>query len=70
MSDAITARAARAKRRVNAVVVGDANLRPGQTTTIADLPGNAGGDLRILTVEHILDGEAGLLTKLKLEPAA
>lgn len=70
MSDAFAARASRAKRRITALVVGDASLRPGQTTTIADIPGDAGGDLKILTVEHTLDGDAGLLTRLTVEPAS
>ena len=70
MSDALAARAARAKRRTTALVVGDASLRPGQTTTIADIPGDAGGDLKILAVEHTLDGDAGLLTRLTVEPAS
>jgi hypothetical protein len=70
MSDALAARAARARRRTTALVVGDPSLRPGQTTTIADIPGDAGGDLRILAVEHALDGDAGLLTRLTVEPAS
>jgi hypothetical protein len=70
MSDALAGRAARAKRRTTATVVGDATLRPGQTTTIANLPDDAGGDLKILIAEHTLDGDAGLLTRLTVEAAS
>lgn len=70
MSDALAGRAARAKRRTTAVVVGDATLRAGQTTTIADIPNDPGGDLKILMAEHTLDGDAGLLTRLTVEAAS
>ena len=70
LADALSARAARAVRRATVVVVGDATLRPGQTTTIADIPGDPGGDLRLLTVEHTLDGDGGFVTRLVVEPAS
>jgi len=70
VASALAARAQRATRRTQVVVVGDATLRPGQTTRIANLPGDAGGDLRIVAVEHTLDGDAGLVTRLTLELAA
>ncbi len=70
LSDAIAARAKRTKRRTQVVVVGDATLRPGQTTQIADIPGDAGGDLRILAVDHVLDGDSGWVSRVTLEVAA
>ncbi len=70
MADALSARAGRAKRRATVVVVGDTSLRPGQTTTVADIPDDAGGDLRIVAVEHTLDGDAGLVSRLTVESAA
>ena len=69
-SDAIVARAKRAARRTDVLVVGDATLRPGQTTTIADIPGDAGGDLRVVAVEHLLDGDLGFVSRLTVEAAA
>ena len=60
-----------AKRRTTALVVDETpSLRAGQTTTIADIPGDAGGDLKILMAEHTLDGDAGLLTRLTVEAAS
>jgi hypothetical protein len=70
LADALAARAARAKRRTVVAVVGDATLRPGQATTITDLPGDPGGDLRIIAVEHTLSSETGLITSLTVEPAS
>jgi hypothetical protein len=70
LADALATRAARAVRRATVVVVGDATLRPGQTTTIADIPGDPGGDLRLLAVEHTLDGDTGFVTRLVVEPAS
>jgi hypothetical protein len=70
LANALAARAARAVRRATVVVVGDARLRPGQTTRIAGIPGEPGGDLRVLAVEHILDGDAGFASSLVVEPAA
>jgi hypothetical protein len=70
VSDAIATRAKRAARRTDVLVVGDAALRPGQTTTISDIPGDAGGDLRIVAVEHMLDGDMGLVSRLTVELAA
>lgn len=70
VSDAIAMRAKRAARRADLLVVGDAALRPGQTTTIADIPGDAGGDLRIIAVEHLLDGDLGFVSRLTVEAAA
>jgi hypothetical protein len=67
LSDAIATRAKRSTRRTTVVVVGDASLRPVQTTTIADLPGDAGGDLRIVGVEHTLDADAGFLSRVTVE---
>lgn len=69
-ADANTARAKRATRRTRVTVVGDPKLRPGQTTQIADIPGDGGGDLRIIAVEHVLDSEGGLVSHLTLELAA
>jgi hypothetical protein len=69
-SDAIATRSKRSARRTQVVVVGDATLRPGQTTQISGLPGDAGGDLRILAVEHLLDGDSGWVTRVTLELAA
>ncbi|MEP6999784.1 MAG: hypothetical protein ABI969_04860 [bacterium] len=66
-ADALTARAKRATRRTTVSVVGDATLRPGQTTQVSGIPGDAGGDLRILSVEHVLDAGEGLLTRLTVE---
>jgi hypothetical protein len=70
LADALAARAARAERRATVVVVGDGTLRPGQTTTITGIPGDAGGDLRLVAVEHTLDGDAGFVTRLVVEPAS
>jgi hypothetical protein len=70
LADALSTRAGRAARRATVVVVGDATLRPGQTTTIADIPGDPGGDLRLLAVEHALDGDAGFVSRLVVEPAS
>ena len=69
-ADAFAARAKRATRRTTVDVVGDATLRPGQTTQISGLPGDAGGDLRIIAAEHVLDSEAGLITRLTVELAS
>lgn len=70
MSDAIATRAKRAARRTDVLVVGDASIRPGQTTTISDIPGDAGGDLRVVAVEHLLDGDLGFVSRLTVEAAA
>jgi hypothetical protein len=70
LAGALAARAARAARRASVVVVGDPALRPGQTATIADIPGDPGGDLRLLAVEHTLDGDGGFVTRLVVEPAS
>jgi hypothetical protein len=70
LADALAARAARAVRRATVVVVGDATLRPGETTTIAGIPGDPGGDVRLLAVEHTLDGDAGFVSRLVVEPAS
>jgi hypothetical protein len=69
-SDAIATRAKRAARRTDVLVVGDASIRPGQTTTISDIPGDAGGDLRVVAVEHLLDGDLGFVSRLTVEAAA
>lgn len=69
-ADAFAARAKRATRRANVDVVGDSALRPGQTTQISGIPGDAGGDLRIVAVEHVLDSDAGLISRLTVELAA
>lgn len=69
-ADAFTARSKRATRRANVDVVGDAALRPGQTTQISGIPGDAGGDLRIVAVEHVLDNDAGLVSRLTVELAS
>lgn len=69
-ADAFAARAKRATRRAQVDVVGDAALRPGQTTQISGIPGDAGGDVRIVAVEHLLDSEAGLISRLTVETAA
>ncbi len=69
LADALAARAKRATRRTQVVAVGDPTLRPGQTTQISDIPGDAGGDLRLVAVEHLLDGDAGLISRLTLELA-
>lgn len=70
LADALATRSKRAARRTNVTVVGDASLRPGQTIQIADIPGDAGGDLRIVAVDHTLDGDAGFLSRVTVEAAA
>jgi hypothetical protein len=69
-SDALTVRAKRASRRAAVAVVGDASLRPGQKTQISGIPGDGGGDLRIVAVEHLLDNDAGFISRLTVEIAA
>lgn len=69
LADVLARRAQRAARRTTVTVVGDPSLRPGQVTQVSDLPGGAGGDLRIVAVEHTLDGDGGFLSRLTLEPA-
>ncbi|MGQ0648987.1 MAG: hypothetical protein ACT4P7_15635 [Gemmatimonadaceae bacterium] len=69
-ADVLSSWSKRAERRTTLVVVGDASLRPGQVTKVSDIPGDAGGDLRLIAVEHTLDGDAGFLSRLTLEPAA
>lgn len=68
-ADTLTLRARRAARRTTVIVTGDASLRPGQVTQVSDLPGDAGGDLRIVAALHTLDIDAGFRTRLTLEPA-
>ncbi len=62
-------RARRAARRSTVTVTGDASLRPGQVTQVRDLPGDAGGELRIVAAVHALDGDSGFRTRLILEAA-
>lgn len=69
-SDALTVRAKRASRRAAVAVVGDATLRPGQKTQISHIPGDGGGDLRIVAVEHLLDNDTGFVSRLTVEVAA
>ncbi len=69
-SDALTIRAKRAPRRAAVAVVGDATLRPGQKTQISGIRGDGGGDLRIVAVEHLLDNDAGFVSRLTVEVTA
>lgn len=68
-ADTLALRAKRAARRSTVTVAGDASLRPGQVTQVSDLPGDAGGDLRIVAALHTLDIATGFRTRLTLEPA-
>lgn len=68
-ADTLALRAKRAARRSTVTVTGDATLRPGQVTQVSDLPGDAGGDLRIVAALHTLDIASGFRTRLTLEPA-
>lgn len=67
-----TARSKRAERaalRSKVAVVGDPELRPGDTTTIDGLPVGGLGSVRILAVEHLLDGRGGFVSTLTVEGA-
>lgn len=68
-ADMLALRAKRAARRSIVTVTGDASLRPGQVTQVSDLPGDAGGDLRVVAALHTLDIASGFRTRLTLEPA-
>ncbi len=69
IADTLALRARRAARRTTVTVTGDATLRPGQVTQVSNLPGDAGGDLRIVAAVHTLDSDSGFRTRLTLEPA-
>lgn len=51
------------------LLVGNPELRPGDTVTLMNLPGNDPGTLRVLTVEHRLDAAAGFITRVWVEAA-
>ena len=66
---ALTDRAARAAHSGQVLIVGNPDLRPGDTVQLADLPGNDPGTLRVIGVQHRLDRVSGFLTRLTVEAA-
>jgi hypothetical protein len=67
LGGALAARAARAGARGTVRLVGRPDLRPGDRAEVADLPPPDPGPLRILAVEHLLDGRRGFVTTLTVE---
>jgi hypothetical protein len=49
------------------LLVGNPQLRPGDTVKLADFPGNDPGTLRVVTVEHRLDAATGFITRIWVE---
>ena len=70
MAKALTARASRSSVGARLRVVGAPAIRPGDLLEVADLPSGDLGVLRVLSVEHRLDGARGFVTALTAEGAA
>lgn len=68
-SQALADRAARQATVGRVLIVGNADLRPGDTVELTDLPGNDPGRLRIIALQHRLDRVSGFLTRLTVEAA-
>jgi phage protein D len=66
-SRALAVRAGRAAVRGEVLLVGRPALRPGDLVELRGLPDAAPGPLRVLAVEHRLDGRAGFVTSLAVE---
>ncbi|HWK88737.1 MAG TPA: hypothetical protein VNP72_02030 [Longimicrobium sp.] len=69
LAQALTARAERAAVRGTLRLRGAPEVRPGALVEVEDLPAGGPGTLRVLSVEHVLDGRAGLVTTLSVEGA-
>lgn len=67
-----TALSARSDRRAlggTAVLVGRADLRPGDSIQVDDAPGGDPGALRVVRVDHVLDATRGFTTTVAVEGA-
>lgn len=69
MGQALAARAARAAVQGRLRIVGRPTIRPGDAVEVSDLPSGDLGTLRVLAVEHALDGRGGFVTALTVEGA-
>ena len=69
MGKALGDRAARAATAGRVVLVGRADVRPGALVEITELATESPGVLHVLSVEHVLDSRAGLVTRLAVEGA-
>jgi len=61
--------AKRATTRGSIRLVGEPTLRPGDVVELKDLPGDASGSFRILTLRHIFNPHAGFVTEATVEGA-
>jgi hypothetical protein len=69
VAQALAARAGRAAVRGRLRLRGAPEVRPGDLVETAGLPTGDPGTLRVLRVEHVLDGRAGFTTTLDVEGA-
>ena len=69
VAQALAARAARAAVRGRLRLRGTPEVRPGDLVDLSDLPSGDPGTLRVLRVEHVLDGRTGFITSLDVEGA-
>ncbi|MET0396256.1 MAG: hypothetical protein ABW277_05500, partial [Longimicrobiaceae bacterium] len=69
VAQALAARAERAAVRGVLRLWGMPQVRPGDLVEAADLPTGDPGTLRVLRVEHVLDGRSGFTTTLDVEGA-
>lgn len=52
------------------LIGGDESVRAGDVAALQDVPGDGGDPLRVVAVQHRLDGEHGFLTTLRVEGVA
>jgi hypothetical protein len=69
MANELARRAKRAAVHARLVIVGNETLRPGDLIEVDDLPSGDLGTLRVLDVQHVLDGRTGFTTALTVEGA-
>jgi len=67
MAQALASRAARASVQGRLRIVGRPEIRPGDLVEATDLPSGDLGTLRVLAVDHVLDGRQGFVTTLSVE---
>ncbi len=70
MAQALSGRATRTGVRGRLVATGNATIRPGDLVEARGLPSGDLGTLRVIGVEHVLDGRTGYITALAVEAAS
>jgi hypothetical protein len=69
MAQALADRAGRASVQGTLLLGGRGDLRPGALVDVQDLPSGDPGTLRVLRIEHVIDGARGFFTTLAVESA-